>query len=83
MLETVMSMLPWLFSFCRNVSTPWPRTNFSVTCSPVFCALAPFGIAFMAVAITPGITNERRGLTTKLRYWLARRICRRYARDYL
>ena len=68
---------------CGDVGTLICETSLSVACSPIMCAMTAVFAGFLAIAIVAGAVSIPRGLMAKLRYWLARRICRRYARSYL
>ena len=84
MLETVMSVWSRIYALpCVDVGTPRCAASLSVACSPVICALAPVAAGFLATAVMAGAAGALRGMMVKPRYWLARRICRRYARSYL
>ena len=83
-----MVLLTQIYSIpCGDVGTVKCATSFSVACSPTGCVIAAVCMGFFAIGATMGVAVMLRkvatALTVKLRYWLARRICRRYARDYL
>ena len=85
MLETLWSVLSQIYSVpCGDVGTPVCDGSFSVACSPIDCALLPGVLCALAIAFTASILRQATMmLMVKTRYWLARRICRRYAREYL
>lgn len=83
MLETIMSILAKVYSIpCGYVGTPACEASWSVACSPIGCVVAVMAGASLSVGAAAGAAGLLDGMAAKYRYWLARRICRHYARDY-
>ena len=84
MLDAILAVLSATYSLpCWTPGAPGCAVNFSVMRSPIIRAVLPLGAAFLAFAVIAGTASELRIPMVKLRFWLARRICGRYALEYL
>ena len=84
MLETMVSVFSLICPVpCADAGASNCHGSFSVARSAINCAVVRAFAGFLPISTAMGTANMLRGMLAKLRYWLASRICRRYALGYL